>query len=90
MSLLIILFIGANIGWLASIVLLVDRPTDVLVNVGAGTLGAFLFGVMASSVSLLEGITPTTLLVSAIGAALAVAATNLFTRRDALNGLGRR
>lgn len=90
MSLLIILFIGANIGWLASIVLLVDRPADVLANVGAGTLGAFLFGVMASSISLLEGITATTLLVSAIGAALAVAATNLFTHRQALNGVGRR
>jgi uncharacterized membrane protein YeaQ/YmgE (transglycosylase-associated protein family) len=71
-------------------VLLVDRPADVLANVGSGMLGAFLFGVMASSVSLLEGITPATLVVSAIGAAVVVVATNLFTRRETLSSLGRR
>jgi uncharacterized membrane protein YeaQ/YmgE (transglycosylase-associated protein family) len=83
MSLLIILLIGANIGWLASIVLLVDRPRDVLANVGIGVVGAFLFGVLASSVSLLEGITALTLLVSALGATLLVAAVNLFSHREA-------
>lgn len=87
MSLLIILLIGANVGWLASIVLLTDRPRDVLVNVGVGVLGAFLFGVLASSVSLLEGLTAMTLLASVIGAACLVAGANLFTRRDSLNSL---
>jgi uncharacterized membrane protein YeaQ/YmgE (transglycosylase-associated protein family) len=87
MSLLIILLIGANIGWLASIILLVDRPRDVFANVGIGVLGAFLFGVMASSVSLLEGITPLTLVVSAAGALVLVAAVNLFSHRDSLGRL---
>lgn len=86
MSLLIILLIGANIGWLASIVMLVDRPGDVLANVGVGVLGAFLFGVLASSVSLLEGITPMTLVASALGAVLLVAGINLFNHRERITG----
>lgn len=84
MSLLIILLIGANIGWLASIVLLVDRPRDVIANVTLGVVGAFVFGVMASSVSLLEGITPVTLFASALGAAAVLGVVNLALRRDTL------
>ncbi|MBU6269244.1 MAG: GlsB/YeaQ/YmgE family stress response membrane protein [Sphingomonadales bacterium] len=73
MSLLIILLVGANVGWLASILLLVDRTRDVLANVALGVVGAFVCGVLASSVSLLEGITPQTLLASALGAAALLA-----------------
>jgi len=81
MSLLIILLIGANIGWLASILLLSDRPRDVLANVMVGVLGAFVCGVLASSVSLLEGITPATLLAAALGAAGLLALVNIASHR---------
>ena len=83
MSLLLLLLIGANIGWLASIIRFVDRARDVLANVGIGVLGAFLFGVMASSVSLLEGVTPVTLMAAAIGAAALVTFANLAFPRGA-------
>ncbi|MDE2410210.1 MAG: GlsB/YeaQ/YmgE family stress response membrane protein [Sphingomonadales bacterium] len=81
MSLLIILLVGANVGWLTSILLLVDRVRDVLSNVAIGIAGAFVCGVLASSVSLLEGITPQTLLASAIGAAALLLVVNLAALR---------
>jgi len=86
MSLLIILLIGANIGWLASIVMLTDRPREVLLNVVLGVLGAFFCGVMASSVSLLEGITPVTLVAAAVGAAALLTIAHLAIDRHALAG----
>ena len=81
MSLLIILLVGANVGWLASIMLLVDRTRDVLANVVLGVVGAFVCGVVASSVSLLEGITAQTLMASALGAAALLALVRFATAR---------
>ena len=81
MSLLIILLVGASIGWLASIVQFADRARDVLANVVVGVIGAFVFGVMASSVSLLAGVTAETLLAAAIGAGLLLVVVGLAAHR---------
>ena len=80
MSLLIILLLGASMGWLASIVLRDDTPRAVLARVGVGVVGAFVCGVMASSVSLLEGVTLATLLAAALGAAGLLAAIHVLAR----------
>lgn len=82
MSLLILLLIGANIGWLASIVMRNDRARDVVGNVGLGVIGALVCGALASSVSLIEGITPATLIAAAVGALALLAIVNLLHGAD--------
>jgi uncharacterized membrane protein YeaQ/YmgE (transglycosylase-associated protein family) len=84
MSLIIILLIGANIGWLASILFLVARARDVAANVAIGAVGALLFGGLASSISLLEGITPVTLLAAAVGSAVLLALGNIAFHRPSV------
>lgn len=77
MGLIILTCIGALLGWLAAIILRREANRDVLSNVAAGVLGAVLGGALASSVSILSGLSATALLLAVVAAAAAIGAFNL-------------
>jgi uncharacterized membrane protein YeaQ/YmgE (transglycosylase-associated protein family) len=68
MSLLVILLVGAVIGWLASIVLLTEHLRGIFAEVAIGMGGAFVCGGLASGPTMLTGLTPEVLIAAALGA----------------------
>lgn len=80
MGFLIILSVGATLGWLASI--LVDREdrTSTTRCVVAGAFGSLLSAMLLGKVSLLVGISPQQLLYGGLGGVIAIGAVNLWQR----------
>ncbi len=68
MSLIIIILIGALIGWSAAIIARSDRAHRTAANIGAGIVGAVVVGALGSHLSLLEGVTATTVITAMLGA----------------------
>ncbi|ANY18859.1 hypothetical protein A6F68_00324 [Tsuneonella dongtanensis] len=73
MGLIVLLAVGAVLGWLASIVTRSDDARAIVLHVIVGIAGALLFGSLVSSESLLVGISATTLLAAAVGASVLLA-----------------
>lgn len=85
MGFLFMIVVGAILGWLTSIVLRIDAPRGILLNVAAGVAGALLMGLFIAplfgSASLLgDNYSVWTLLLSLAGAVIAVVALNLLGR----------
>jgi uncharacterized membrane protein YeaQ/YmgE (transglycosylase-associated protein family) len=80
MSFLLILAIGAMLGWLTSILTGSRTGHGLAANVGVGVAGALVSGAMASSVSILEGITLASLGATLVGTLLLLAVVNLVWR----------
>ena len=84
MGLLFMLVVGAILGWLAAIVLRIEAPRGVLLNIAAGVAGALLMGLfigplLLGSASLLGGFYEVgSLLLSLVGSVLLIAALNMF------------
>ncbi len=68
MGLLILIVMGATLGWLAATVLQVETRDDILCNVCSGMVGAMLAGSIANSGSSLHGVSALTLLLAIVGA----------------------
>ena len=87
MGLLFMIVVGAIIGWLAAIVLKIELPRGILLNIGAGVAGALLMGLLISPMllgggSLLGGYFQVgALLLSLVGALVLIAALNVFWPR---------
>lgn len=81
MGLLIVLIVGATLGWLASIVVDREDRTGTASCVIAGALGAVVAAVMAGEVPLLTGISPAQLLFGVLGSLIAIAAINVWQDR---------
>lgn len=77
MGFLVLLAIGAVLGWLASIVFRGDDGRSIALNVALGVIGAFVAGSLASQDSLLIGLSATALLVAISGAVVVLAGFNL-------------
>lgn len=77
MGLLILIVMGATLGWLAAIVLQSDSRDGILRNVGAGMVGAIVAGSIINPKSVLSGISATALLLAMVGAAVLIALANL-------------
>lgn len=77
MGLLILIVMGATLGWLAAIVLQIDNRDGILRNVGAGMVGAILVGTAANAGSVLNGVSATALLLAIVGAGLLIAFANM-------------
>lgn len=82
MGLLFMFVLGAILGWLAAIVLRIEAPRGILLNVAAGVAGAFVAGVsiapLLGGASLLGGnYGAGSLLLSLIGSVVVVAALNM-------------
>ena len=86
MGLLFMIVVGAILGWLAAIVLRIEAPRGILLNIAAGVAGALLMGLfvgplLLGSASLLGGYYRAgSLALSLLGALALIAALNLFAR----------
>ena len=80
-GLIVWLVIGGVVGWLASIVMRTDAQQCMFLNIIVGIVGAFIGGWLFSSGDINSGvITPTTFLVSLVGAIILLALVNLVRR----------
>lgn len=83
LGLIILLVIGALLGWLATIALRVEDGRSIFRNVMAGVIGALVAGLVASGGMFLATISATVLL-WAIAAAIVLIAIYNLARRKAL------
>jgi len=80
--------VGAILGWLAAIILRIEAPRGILLNIAAGVGGALLAGLLVGplllgSASLLAGYYRVgSLLLSLAGSVLVIAAFNVFWRGE--------
>jgi uncharacterized membrane protein YeaQ/YmgE (transglycosylase-associated protein family) len=88
MGLLFMIVVGAILGWLAAIVLKIEAPRGILLNISAGVVGALLMGLfigplLLGSASLLAGYYRVgSLLLSLAGSIALIAALNLLWPRQ--------
>ena len=88
MGLLFMIVVGAILGWLAAIILKIEVPRGILLNMGAGVVGALLAGLFVGPLvlggtTLLSGYYGIgSLLLSLVGSLLVIAAFNVFWRRQ--------
>ena len=86
MGLLFMIVVGAILGWLAAIVLRIEAPRGILLNMAAGVGGALLTGMfigplLLGSASLLAGYYRIgSLLLSLVGSIVVIAAVNVVWR----------
>jgi uncharacterized membrane protein YeaQ/YmgE (transglycosylase-associated protein family) len=86
MGLLFMIVVGAILGWLAAIVLQIESPRGILLNIAAGVAGALITGLLIGplllgSASLLAGYYRVgSLLISLAGSLVLIAALNVFWR----------
>lgn len=85
MGLIVLLTVGAVLGWLGSIVFRREDAQSILVGIVAGMVGSALAGAIVASDSVLGGITAASLLLGFAGAAVAVTIAN-FVRFGARSG----
>ena len=85
MGIILMLIVGGLIGWVASMIMRTDAQQGIFLNIVVGIVGAFLGGLLFSS--LLGGppitsgaLNITSLLVSLLGAVVLLAIINLFRR----------
>ncbi len=81
MGLIILIVVGAILGWLASIVMRADDKQGILLNVAVGVAGALAVGVATNNGSILGGISASGLLFSFGGTLVLLAIVNVFRRR---------
>jgi uncharacterized membrane protein YeaQ/YmgE (transglycosylase-associated protein family) len=88
MGLLFMIVVGAILGWLAAIVLKIEAPRGIMLNIAAGVVGALVMGLfvgplLLGSASLLAGYYRVgSLLLSLAGSIVLIAALNLFWPRQ--------
>jgi uncharacterized membrane protein YeaQ/YmgE (transglycosylase-associated protein family) len=88
MGLLFMIVVGAILGWLAAIILRIEAPRGILLNIAAGVGGALLAGMLVGplllgSASLIGGYYRVgSLLLSLAGSVLVIAAFNVFWRGE--------
>ncbi|MES2987535.1 MAG: GlsB/YeaQ/YmgE family stress response membrane protein [Pseudomonadota bacterium] len=80
MGLIVWLVVGGVVGWLASIVMRTDGQQGLFLNVIVGIVGAFVGGLLFGANINSGVITPTTFLVSLVGAIVLLAIVNLVRR----------
>ena len=76
-----LIVIGAVLGWLATIVLRIERARGILTNLLVGVVGSVIAGLIAGKGVLFSAITGTALLWAVLGAAVLIAAFNLVRSR---------
>lgn len=80
MGLLILIVVGALLGWLATIILRIEDGRSIAFNTGAGVSGAVVTGLVVGTGTILGSISGATLLWSVVGALVAIALFNLIRR----------
>ena len=81
MGLIILIVVGALLGWLGSIVLRREDRGAILTMMGAGIVGSLLAGAMLGNANLLATVGPLDLLWSVLGAIVAIAIADAARQR---------
>lgn len=81
MGLLILIVVGAILGWLATIMVRVEDSRGILTYAGIGVAGAVVAGFVAGSGLILGAVTAATLVWAVAGAAIALIAFTFARRR---------
>lgn len=84
MGLIILIAVGAILGWLASIIMRLDDQHEVVLNVAVGAGGALISGLLIKSGSVLVGISAGALLVGFVGSIVLLMLLNL-VRKGAIH-----
>jgi uncharacterized membrane protein YeaQ/YmgE (transglycosylase-associated protein family) len=84
MNLIVWLLVGGIVGWIASLIMKTDAQQGIVLNVVVGIAGAFLAGLVISSLvgvsTINQGIRLPTVVVSLVEAIVLLAIVNLFRR----------
>jgi uncharacterized membrane protein YeaQ/YmgE (transglycosylase-associated protein family) len=81
MGLIVWLVVGGVVGWLASMVMRTDAQQGIFLNIVVGIVGAFIGGLLLGGGTINDGvITPTTFVISLLGAIVLLAIVNLVRR----------
>lgn len=83
MGLIIFLAGGAILGWLAAIVLRVERGSRIMALIGVGSLGAVIGGVIGNRGSILSGISAISIATAIAGALILIGVLALLRNRFA-------
>ena len=83
MGLIILVAVGAILGWLATIIMRIDDHHEILLNVAVGVGGALLSGMAIKSDSIIVGISAGALLVGVAGSILGLILLNVIRRNTA-------
>ncbi len=81
MGLLILIVVGAILGWLATIVLRIEDGRNIATNAAVGVAGSLLAGLIAGNGSIVGAISGIALLWAVMGAILVIGAYNFLRRR---------
>ena len=81
MGLLILIVVGAILGWLATIILRIEDGRTIAMNAGVGVLGSLLVGLVASGGSVVDAVSGIALLCAVAGAAVAIGIFNFVRQR---------
>ncbi|MFN2099515.1 GlsB/YeaQ/YmgE family stress response membrane protein [Altererythrobacter sp. MF3-039] len=81
MGLLILVVVGAILGWLATILTRIEDKRGILLNLGVGAAAAVLVGAVVNSGSVLLGVSGVSVLAAFAGSAAILAAFNFFRMR---------
>lgn len=76
MGLIIVMIVGATLGWLAAIVVDSDARVGAAICSLAGTTGAVAGALLAGSVPLMAGVSPAQLVWAVLGAVVAIVTIN--------------
>jgi len=83
MGLIILVAVGAILGWLATIIMRIEGQQEILLNVVVGVGGALLSGIILKSDSIIAGISAGALLVGVGGSILGLILLNVLRRNTA-------
>ncbi|MBX7494802.1 GlsB/YeaQ/YmgE family stress response membrane protein [Qipengyuania sp. 6B39] len=81
MGLLILIVVGAVLGWLATIILRIEDGRGILANAGAGVVGSLVAGLVGGNGSIFGAVSGIALLWAVLGAVIAVGVLNLVRQR---------
>ena len=83
MGLIILVAVGAILGWLATIIMRIDGHREILLNVAVGVGGGLLSGVVIKSDSIIVGISAGALLVGVAGSIAGLTLLNVIRHHRA-------
>ncbi|WFL78472.1 GlsB/YeaQ/YmgE family stress response membrane protein [Altererythrobacter arenosus] len=83
MALILLIVIGAILGWLASIITRTEDRNGILTDAAAGVIGSLLAGLLVNKGSIIGGLSATALLAAVAGAVVLLAALTLYQRHRA-------
>lgn len=83
MALLLLVVIGAVLGWLATIITRTDDRNGILTDVGIGLAGSLLAGLIANNGTVIGGLSAVALLAAIAGSVVLLAIFHLFQRNRA-------